>query len=259
MQYDLPTYPGAALRTGSAGSEVARVQKYLSALAALSEPLLSARVDGRYGADTRRAVRAFQTQQGLAADGEVGPVTWAALMEAYGRAFGGGADTNPGVTLRAGARGQDVRQMQRHLNTIASVYTGVGSASADGRFGDATAGQVRRFQRQFGLAADGVIGPATWAAITRVAAALKQGQRPHVFTPYPGTLREGSSGDAVRFLQSYLNRLHGTPLLAVDGRFGAATKQAVKGFQTNSGLTADGIVGRATWEKLIPLYNAANV
>lgn len=57
-------------------------------------------------------------------------------------------------TLRRGARGEDVTQVQ----------TGMGAA-ADGIFGAATEAAVRRFQRDKGLVADGIVGPTTWAAI----------------------------------------------------------------------------------------------
>lgn len=36
----------------------------------------------------------------------------------------------------------------------------------------------------------------------------------------------------------------------VDGKVGPATKDAVKAFQGDNGLTADGVVGRQTWDKL---------
>ena len=39
-------------------------------------------VDGRFGPDTENAVKAFQRQHGLADDGVVGPLTWAALKAA---------------------------------------------------------------------------------------------------------------------------------------------------------------------------------
>ena len=37
---------------------------------------------------------------------------------------------------------------------------------------------------------------------------------------------------------------------ALDGKIGAKTKEAIKAFQKENGLTADGIVGRSTWAKL---------
>ena len=71
---------------------------------------------------------------------------------------------------------------------------------------------------------------------------------------FPGTLRQGSSGQAVRELQYYLFILSAyyaaIPAIAIDGEFGPATTAAVKAFQQLMGLTVDGIVGQATWNKL---------
>lgn len=63
-------------------------------------------------------------------------------------------------------------------------------------------------------------------------------------------LKRGSSGSAVRKLQILLNGL-GYNCGNVDGGFGTKTLAAVKSYQTHNGLTADGIVGSATWGKLI--------
>lgn len=63
------------------------------------------------------------------------------------------------------------------------------------------------------------------------------------------TLYWGSSGDAVRTLQSRLSQW-GYYRGAVDGFFGAGTSEAVRSFQAKNGLTADGLVGPATWSAL---------
>jgi len=63
------------------------------------------------------------------------------------------------------------------------------------------------------------------------------------------TVAVGSSGPDVRALQSILNRI-GYNAGTVDGIFGNRTYQAVVAFQRNSGLTADGIAGPATWGAL---------
>lgn len=63
------------------------------------------------------------------------------------------------------------------------------------------------------------------------------------------TLKNGSTGEAVKTLQARLNEL-GYSCGIVDGVFGAKTVAAVKSFQTANGLTADGIVGTQTWAAL---------
>ena len=68
-------------------------------------------------------------------------------------------------------------------------------------------------------------------------------------------MQQGSSGDWVRFLQSYLNGVSGVPQLTVDGKFGSGTKKSVVAFQGQQGLTADGKVGTATWSRLITVFN----
>jgi peptidoglycan hydrolase-like protein with peptidoglycan-binding domain len=56
-------------------------------------------------------------------------------------------------------------------------------------------------------------------------------------------LRRGSTGEAVRYLQSALG-------LRVDGQFGPVTDRAVRAFQAANRLRVDGIVGSITWSKL---------
>lgn len=77
---------------------------------------------------------------------------------------------------------------------------------------------------------------------------------------YPGTpLRRGSSGEYVTVLQVILNRISqdypAIPRISPpDGIFGNRTENAVREFQRIFNLTPDGIVGKATWYKLVFLY-----
>ncbi len=76
---------------------------------------------------------------------------------------------------------------------------------------------------------------------------------------YPGTaLRRGSTGDDVKIIQSQLNRISDNypalRKLTVDGIFGASVEAAVKDFQDVFNLSADGIVGKATWYKISYIY-----
>ncbi|MBR3845873.1 MAG: peptidoglycan-binding protein [Clostridia bacterium] len=71
----------------------------------------------------------------------------------------------------------------------------------------------------------------------------------------------GSQGDKVRLLQIRLNRISDNypaipKIAALDGIFSSDTDAAVKSFQQIFGLTADGIVGNATWYSVQRIYNA---
>lgn len=62
-------------------------------------------------------------------------------------------------------------------------------------------------------------------------------------------LRKGSKGDEVKEVQRRLKRW-GYYSGSVDGIFGAGTRAAVIAFQKKNGLTADGVVGKATYKAL---------
>ena len=104
-----------------------------------------------------------------------------------------------------------------------------------------------------GLTVDGIIGPATWNALYERFLGINQ--TTGLAVTYPGTpLRSGSRGDNVRVVQEYLNtlaRAYPLPRVTVDGIYGPATENAVQAFQRLFGLTADGIVGPRTWERLV--------
>jgi peptidoglycan hydrolase-like protein with peptidoglycan-binding domain len=79
--------------------------------------------------------------------------------------------------------------------------------------------------------------------------------------PSPGqivrpVLRSGSRGAEVTELQATL-KLLGFYNNAVDGVYGKATIAAVTDFQQAAGLTSDGVVGTATWNRLFPPMSGA--
>lgn len=73
------------------------------------------------------------------------------------------------------------------------------------------------------------------------------------FMGLTGRYQQGSSGDAVRFIQDALNRFQDRGFysyghLTVDGYFGGSTESAVKAFQSQRGARfIDGIVDAETW------------
>ena len=251
-----PVFPGTALRVGSRGEDVRIMQTYLNALSSVYPSIPRITADGIFGTQTENAVRAFQRQFGLNPDGIIGVITWNAIVAQYNRLPVSPPPTGPaypGTPLRVGSRGENVRIMQEYLNALSAVFPSIPRITADGVFGPLTENAVRAFQRQFGLTADGIIGPITWSTIVAQYNAIAV--TPPT-PPYPGTpLRQGSTGENVRTLQTYINRLAAkfpsVPGVTVDGMFGPATTAAVIAAQRALGLTADGIVGPATWAAIV--------
>ena len=78
---------------------------------------------------------------------------------------------------------------------------------------------------------------------------------------YPGApVRRGDLGVSVAVIQTSLNRISqnypAIPKVLTDAIFGPATEEAVKAFQSIFSLTPDGVVGRATWYRLVLLYDS---
>jgi peptidoglycan hydrolase-like protein with peptidoglycan-binding domain len=99
------------------------------------------------------------------------------------------------------------------------------SLNADQIYGRITAGRVRDFQKSKNLTVDGVVGNQTWPALII-------------------QVKKGSSGDAVRAVQSQFRSL------TRDGAFGQQTDARVREFQQQHHLQVDGIVGPQTWHAL---------
>ncbi len=173
----------------------------------------------------------------------------------------------PGTPLRRGSSGEDVRTIQQQLNRIRVNYPAIPAIErVDGIFGTQTEGAVRAFQQIFDLAVDGVVGKRTWYRISYIYVAVKklaelnsEGERPQYDdNAFPGILRFGDTGTAVQNLQFYLKSIASfNPFLrdlAIDGRFGRSTENAVRAFQEYYGLAVDGVVGERTWDRIVSVY-----
>ncbi len=63
--------------------------------------------------------------------------------------------------------------------------------------------------------------------------------------------RDSEEASEIRYLQELLQFRNFSPG-AIDGSFGPKTESAVETFQANRGLKVDGVVGKETWEALLP-------
>ena len=173
----------------------------------------------------------------------------------------------PGTPLRLGSSGTNVRRLQTYLNRIHRNYPLIPVITpVDGNFNAQTQEAVRVFQRTFNLTSDGVVGVSTWnkisqiyAAVTGLAELNAEGEFIGINdTPPSSVLRQGSTGRDVlqlQFLLNYTAQFYpSVQTVTQDSVFGSVTANSVRSFQRLFGLTADGVVGRNTWNKLYQVY-----
>jgi peptidoglycan hydrolase-like protein with peptidoglycan-binding domain len=250
----------ASLKQGSRGSEVKQLQKNLIGMG-----YLDGSADGIYGAKTKTAVKEFQKDFGLSADGNAGDATQFAVRCAIVRVQ---------VELKA---------------------AGYAPGTADGKFGTKTQKALKSYQKDHGLTQTGEADTATWASINcascgmNAASGLKKdssgtrvkhlqqaliglgylsgsadgiygGKTTEAVKAYQrdfGLGVDGSAGkntmvsikNTVVTLQSDLTR-KGYSTKGIDGVFGGGSKSAVKAYQRAAGLEATGIAGSKTMKKL---------
>lgn len=125
--------------------------------------------------------------------------------------------------LRRGLTGEPVRILQEKLGV-----------AADGIFGPATEAALIEYQTQNGLSPDGIAGPDTFTAMGLHELVL---------------LHRPIRGEMVRKLQLGLG-------IDADGIFGPGTEAAVKRFQADNGLEPDGMAGPQTLA-LVPGFEVA--
>ncbi|WP_051189136.1 peptidoglycan-binding protein [Halalkalibacillus halophilus] len=172
--------------------------------------------DGIFGPGLEATVEQFQSDQGLSVDGVVGANTASAL-------FGDNDDGDNG----GGSPDSVMEEIQQFLNNTYSTGLNV-----DGLYGPMTKegiviGVQTELNEQFGasLSVDGIFGPATQDAFVNI-------------TP-------GAEGNITRLIQAQLIGIGYDPN-GFDGIFGSGLESAVRDFQSNNGLSVDGIVGPAT-------------
>jgi len=255
------------LREGDTGENVFLLQAQLFELG-----YYTGRIDGRFTAETKQAVIAFQMANGLAADGIAGKGTQNMLKD--GRAIPAGGSGQIEVapqatlsTLRRGDENAEVLVLQQYLLNLGYLST-----EPDGQFGSGTERAVKLFQEANGLTADGVAGKGTLSILyssdakaygdyfgkPSVDDALQQPAA--TATPKPNTdivIQWESEGDDVKQYQQRLVDLGYLQKKYVTGKFNQPTVDATKAFQRTNDLKVDGAAGPESL-KLIYSNDALN-
>ena len=251
--YPVPT---RTLEYGDTGNDVSWLQASLLRLG------FPCPIDGRFGANTQRQVKALQKYLGMSQTGIVGPNTREAIKTRIPNGHLQFTDPSyypfPTKTLQRGSRGMEVRWVQAALKKMGA------SIVIDGDFGPATETKVKWAQGKLGISQTGVVDANTAKKMRTAIGGSSgggssgggSGSTPSIPYPVPTrNLKYGMSGDDVKWLQTVLRR-YGCSVSAT-GYFGEVTLSCVKRFQRDHGLTQDGIVGPATRGKLIAFLNGS--
>jgi len=241
-------------------------------------------IDGYFGDNTKAAVTAFQNDYGLDVDGIAGSQTLGKINELIN---GAKATTvvAPKPTpvydsvsisglIQMGSKGSVVTDLQEKLIRMGYNCGGYG---ADGDFGTGTYNSVVQFQKNNGLTQDGIVGPQTSQAIAN---ALKTGNdgvpnyimnKINTSSAVTSTANKVTSYSNVNLSKSMVNVYNseveklqkdltsfGYSTNGVDGYFGENTEAAVKKFQQDNHLSADGIAGQNTKNALYNIMTYGN-
>lgn len=255
----LPPVDGVTIRLGDTGLAVEKLHKRLNELG-----YYLGEMNAVCTRETLAAVKAFQKNNKIKADGLAGADTQTALYAATALSATQTATPTPGPTLappkgsvRAGDKSEDVTQVQKRLAEL-GYYTG----AVDGNFGSGSVNALKAFQAKAGLTKDGVCGTKTITVLfsadapSAVTASTTTAPLASV-TPLPtlGTvvitqdnvvvIRAGARGDAVYNVQARLTAL-GYYTSRLDGVYLDDDIAAVRSFQKANGLKVDGTAGYET-------------
>lgn len=208
-----------AVAKGVSGDDISRIQTRLYELGYLAN---AAQVNGSFGDETENAVKKLQEINGLSVDGKVGRQTINLLYS---------EEIKPNL-VSYGEKSDVVLVSQKRLKELGYLMT-----EPDGAYGNDTVTAVKQFQARNDLVVDGYLGPST-----RVTLNSNEAQ--------PNGMTLGEQGDSVVKVQKLLNKYGYLASANVTGYYGEVTVNAVKAFQSNNGLSADGSVGKDTLNKL---------
>lgn len=191
-------------------------------------------ITGSIGTKTETAIRSFQSKYALTVDGIPGTQTMAKLSELYA-----GTSSLSGASLQLGATGSAVSALQENLSVLGYYYGDVA-----GHYGTLTRVAVLAFQKAKGLTADGIAGTRTLSAID-YAMGIAGGSSSGTADFSGSSFSLGDTSATILWMQELLKEL-GYYAAECTGHFGSKTQAAVKQFQADHGLTADGVAGSKT-------------
>ena len=270
---NIPSYPGFPFRLGSAGNYVRQLKVQLNRISN-SYPAIPKIEEENifFTTDMEESVKAFQEIFDLPVTGTVDKATWYEVKYLYNAVKKVADLASEGIsieevqfpygeTLQIGDTGPYIRPLNYLLNFLSYFDTDIPKLNLSGEeFTEDTKEVVIAFQTSNNIEADGIVDKNTWNALLTSYNQTK-GLIPEEYLYYedklyPGIfLSLGMTGDDILNLQNFLyiicEKTHQIPGVRVNGTFDELTEESIKAIQKRYNLPENGVVGPATWQKII--------
>ena len=270
---NIPSYPGFPFRLGSAGNYVRQLKIQLNRISNNYPAIPKIEEENIFfTTDMEESVKAFQKIFDLPVTGEVDKATWYEVKYLYNAVKKVADLTSEGIsieevqfpygdTLYQGESGPYIRALNYLLNFLSYFDQNIPSLNLSGEdFTEDTKEMVIAFQTQYNIDADGIVDKNTWNALVtaynQTREIIPEEYLHYEDKIYPGIfLSKGMSGDDVQNLQNFLyiicDKTHQIPGVVVNGTFDDLTEESIKSIQKRYNLPENGVVGPATWLKMI--------
>lgn len=270
---NIPSYPGFPFRLGSVGNFVRELKVQLNRISNNYPAIPKIEEENIFFTkDMEESVRVFQEVFDLPVTGEVDKATWYEVKYLY-NAVKEVADLKGegilitevefpyGETLEEGDSGPYIRPLNYLLNFLSYFDTNIPTLNLTGeKFTEDTKEMVIAFQTIYDIESTGIVDKNTWNALVSAYNQTKE-IIPEEYLYYedklyPGIfLSKGMTGDDILNLQNFLyticEKTHQIPGVRVTGTFDELTEESIKSIQKRYNLPENGVVGPATWQKII--------
>ena len=270
---NIPSYPGFPFRLGSAGNYVRQLKVQLNRISN-NYPAIPKIEDENifFTTDMEESVKAFQEIFDLPVTGTVDKATWYEVKYLYNAVKKVADLASEGIsieevqfpygeTLQLGETGPYIRPLNYLLNFLSYFNQDIPKLNLSGEeFTENTKEMVIAFQTSNNIEADGIVDKNTWNALVTSYNQTKESiPEEYLYYEdklYPGIfLSRGMTGDDILNLQNFLyiicEKTHQIPGVRVNGTFDELTEESIKAIQKRYNLPENGVVGPATWQKII--------
>ena len=270
---NIPSYPGFPFRLGSAGNYVRQLKVQLNRISNNYPAIPKIEEENIFfTTDMEESVKAFQEIFDLPVTGTVDKATWYEVKYLYNAVKKVADLASEGIsieevefpygeTLQLGETGPYIRPLNYLLNFLSYFNQDIPKLNLSGEeFTEDTKEVVIAFQTSNNIEANGIVDKNTWNALVtdynQTKELIPEEYLYYEDKLYPGIfLSLGMTGDDILNLQNFLyiicEKTHQIPGVRVNGTFDELTEESIKAIQKRYNLPENGVVGPATWQKII--------